>query len=262
MRRECWLGLLVIVVIVQARSLGSSDSFHLPNDAKYFWCSELYNPYYPLSPINESLPFIPRHPPTPSPLSRVTPTYSLFPLTASSGGLLVWVNATACSPSCPSVQMQIRLSPQSEILSNVSVPTNQRVTVLFPMQSIAPNATSAVYYQFMQGMQIVDSGRVMISRYQARDDQVVIDYYSQGLLVNGLPYIPMGYYYYWSDTKRMIGLSQDEIHNAMQTPLPYNIPLPPPDDFMQYMDMVGSLGMRVHLDLHALAQSANSAQKW
>ena len=241
---------------------------HLPNDAKYFWCSTLYNPYYPLNPTNESIPllnvtqFNPEHYPQPS--FKVLPSLSLYTNNDNNGELIVFVNNSICGGfSCVEVNFTVvNLQTQEKILSQ---PIQTEVTnyIPFPL-NFSINSTNILQciVEVSGSSTALGQQNITIRYYSYYGNQVVIDYRSMGLLVNNKPWIPMGYYHQWTPGDLFVGIALNEARNELSTPLPYRPPIPFEQDFLNYLDLAGAMGNRVHIDLYGLSEEPNSQTKW
>lgn len=253
-----WLVFLVI-------SVCSCQTYpNLPNNAEYFWCSQLYNPYYPLNPYNFSLPLLndTDHFNYPQPEIQVSPEYSLYPNQANTANVLVKANATACG-GCLNVYGEI--SYNNATISKSSISVNNNELFEFPLSSIPKNATSQILvsiYKDSNYNTLLFSQEIDINIFSSKNDQVYIDYLSKGLIVYEKPWFPMGFYFAWDTPDKFVLLAVDETRNAMQTPLPYRPPTPPNSEFIDYMTLASDMRTKVHFDMYELSEEANSETKW
>ena len=257
-------GGLLAIVLCTVGLFGMVQSSGLPNDAKYFWCSQLYNPYYPLNPTNTSLPLVNRTISYPQPSFRVLPASSLISNSETTTNLLIRANSTACAPqSCSSIFVKATNS-DGVFVGQSAIQTDTLVKFSISLASFPKNQTSNVTTTFYTsaGGQILYSEEVTIAIYEYRFSQVSIDYSSYGLKVFDKPWFPVGFYYPWSTKDKFISISVDEMRNNMQAPLPYRPTTPPEDDFLEYMEMASNMRMRVHFDMYTLSQEPNSPEKW
>jgi len=254
----------VIVCFVLVFFVSFSFGSELPNDGKYFWCSQLYNPYYPLNPTNVSLPFVNRTFHYTPPSFRALPASSLISGSSLTADLLLRANETGCITKCTSVYFQVYSNITDTVLLEQYLGVDYDATVTIDITTLnnnQRNLLTVLFYDVLGG-NILDSQSLYLDIFDYNANQVSIDYASQGLQVFDKPWFPVGFYYPWSEPEKYVGLATDEMRNNMQTPLPYRPPTPPTSEFLNYMDLAGRMRMRVHFDMYELSQSPNSQEKW
>ena len=254
----------VIVGLVLVFFVSFSFGAELPNDGKYFWCSQLYNPYYPLNPTNVSLPFVNRTFHYTPPSFRALPASSLISGSSSTADLLLRANETGCIVACTSVYVEIYSNDTNAVLLEQYLAVDYDATVTVEIASLNNNQRNLLTVLFYDapGGNILDSQSVYLDIFDYNENQVSIEYASQGLQVYDKPWFPVGFYFPWNEPEKYIMHATDEMRNNMQSPLPKVPPTPPTNDFLNYMDLAGRMRMRVYFDMHDLVQSTNTPEKW
>ena len=94
--------LVIFFVLILASQLSAKQT---KDFSSHFWCSKLYNPYYPLNPTNETLPLSNitsfdsnRYPPPPL---VVIPSYTPILLNSQTALLYLTINTTLLNISSP-----------------------------------------------------------------------------------------------------------------------------------------------------------------
>lgn len=253
---KLWVCCFVVVCCV----VGLSSCQTLPNNAKYFWCSTLYNPFYPLNPTNQTIPlrngtqFDPSN--YPQPEFKVLP--SIAPITSETQvQLIITVNSSICN-GCKNVYF----SAPAPVSLSATIPTNEQTSLDFAAASIPQNTTKIVLCSLYdsQGGTLLAQYNVTLQRYPVKSQQVKINYQSMGLIVEQKPWFPMGFYLPWN--AKFVGIAVDEVRNMMQTPLPYRPQVPFTQEYLSYLNLSAAMGSRVHVDIYSLAEQPDSQSKW
>jgi len=233
----------------------------LPNDAKYFWCSELYDPVYPLNPTNLTIPlrnnthFNPANYPQPD--FKVSGSLSLYTF-ETEVELLVWAGKDLCS-SCSSVYF-LATSGTTSVDQTISLGEESSVSLAADELSLNQATEFSCSVFTSQGGSLLATQSVVLRRYSPNKQEVKIDYRSKGLIVEGNAWIPMGFYLPWD--AKFSPFAAYEVRNGMQTPLPYRPEVPPSAEFLSFLDQANAMGTRVHFDIYELSQQPNSPEKW
>ena len=256
----------LLVVLLLFGCVCCQSHLALPNDAKYFWCSQLYNPYYPLNPLNISLPLINASSEFsyPQPAFQVLPAQSLFSDAVETGELLISANSSGCGVT-PCASVFVDVSYQNTSISQDFVLTDIQTFFTFPLSALPKNQSSVLLCSVYSPDRstLLHQQAVEINLFSPIEQQVYIDYASKGLLVFEKPWIPMGFYYFWENAqKKFVSLAIDEVRNAMQSTIPYGAPLPPTSQLMEYIDLASKMRTRVHFDMHEIGTLPNTASKW
>ena len=115
-----------------------------------------------------------------------------------------------------------------------------------------------------------DSGELLsttayVLRLPARADAVKIDTRSTGLIVDGLPFLPMGFYLEYnrwqSGATNFSRVMYEEVMSGMNAPLPYRSGDPSSNDFMDFMDEMSAMSVRVHFNMYGLGMEEPSTSK-
>lgn len=132
-----------------------------------------------------------------------------------------------------------------------------RVAVPFPMAAL-PDGVTEVTCRLLEGEQELGSARVALHKAPPKPNEVKIDYANRGLIVDGLPYLPFGFYCIFP----MGDLPTVEATQGFTHIAPYQGSDADMAAVRAYLDRCADLGLRVHYDLREIAQAEPSPEKW
>jgi hypothetical protein len=102
----------------------------------------------------------------------------------------------------------------------------------------------------------------VIGRFPEKRNAVKIDNISGGLIVDGLPFVAVGFYYDWSRSE-ILNVVRSEVSTGFNSPLPYRPPLATQlKDVLSFFDTVANYGVKVILDLSGIVQTPNTPSKF
>ncbi|MBC2605477.1 carbohydrate binding domain-containing protein [Pelagicoccus albus] len=123
--------------------------------------------------------------------------------------------------------------------------------------SSLPMGTSKIEYAFSTDSNVITRGRVDIKRLPNKDHAVQIDRLTGGLIVEGLPFIPFGFYCVPIDD-----LPEREVTNGFNTIGPYQTNFPQDrEERRAYMDRCAALGIKVQYGLNSLVGTGHNGSK-
>jgi hypothetical protein len=121
-----------------------------------------------------------------------------------------------------------------------------------------PEGATVVTGRLCRGAQILAIASVAVRKASPKPNEVKIDYESRGLIVDGLPWLPFGFYCIFPAT----GLAETEAPQGFNMIAAYQDANRDFDQIRAYLDRCAQVGMRVHYDIRAIAQAEPSAAKW
>ena len=130
---------------------------------------------------------------------------------------------------------------------------NSRAIVAFPLHVLALGTTELVC-RLTEGRNVLGEVPVQVTRREPRANEVKINRASGGLVVDGLPFFPVGFYCYTTKDSPQPTLSGEERVKGFNMMSPYQSNSP---DVLQarreYMNRCSELGMKVHYQLLKVA---------
>ena len=133
----------------------------------------------------------------------------------------------------------------------------ERVTLPFETAGL-PNGLSEVVCRLQEGGRELASVKVALTKAPPKPNTVKIDYATRGLSVDGLPYLPFGFYCVFpAGDLPTVEATQGFTHLAA-----YQGADTDAAQVKAYFDRCDAVGMKVHYDIRALAQSEPSPRKW
>ncbi|MFH1567290.1 MAG: hypothetical protein ABIL09_04760 [Gemmatimonadota bacterium] len=126
----------------------------------------------------------------------------------------------------------------------------RRVTVPVPLARL-PQGESPVTCRLVAGGVEVARATVSVTRLPQRPNAVKIDRVSGGLIVDGLPFFPVGFYCY---SPVQPGLAEEEVVRGFNVMSPYQtIAARTLSERRAYMDRCAAVGLKVHYQLLSVA---------
>eukprot|EP01116_Phalansterium_solitarium_P001734 TRINITY_DN11544_c0_g1_i1.p1 TRINITY_DN11544_c0_g1~~TRINITY_DN11544_c0_g1_i1.p1 ORF type:complete len:716 (+),score=222.72 TRINITY_DN11544_c0_g1_i1:100-2148(+) len=252
-------GLVVFILIIGAdgrnalklRGLDSPRLFE-----QNLWCGKPYLADGGLDTLTEK-----RVDAEPAPLSArratVEPGLSLY-TDEPQASLLVTTPSTS---ECERLSFSAWFGhPRQTLVSDTFVASGRTVTFEFDA-ALLPLGQTLVSYSLV-GAKISETSAVVVARLPPADHEVKIDNRNGALLVDGLPFVPFGFYFSFSTLANALALVQPELMNGMTTVLPYRPYGAPTSDFMQFMDACAAMKFTVILDMSAEGPLPESPTKW
>ncbi|MBT4503531.1 MAG: hypothetical protein HOC74_37715, partial [Gemmatimonadetes bacterium] len=126
----------------------------------------------------------------------------------------------------------------------------RRLTVPFPLRDVPMGDSRITCLLEVAGEERVRA-EVVITRLKPQRNEVKIDRISGGLIVDGLPFFPFGFYCY---SPVQPTLAEEEVTRGFNLMSPYQSNDPAGlEERRQYMDRCAELGMKVHYQLLRVA---------
>ena len=126
----------------------------------------------------------------------------------------------------------------------------RRLTVPFPLRDVPMGDSRITCLLEVAGEEMVRA-EVVITRLKPQRNEVKIDRISGGLIVDGLPFFPFGFYCY---SPVQPTLAEEEVTRGFNLMSPYQSNDPAGlEERRQYMDRCAELGMKVHYQLLRVA---------
>ncbi len=120
-----------------------------------------------------------------------------------------------------------------------------------------PMDTSLVHYKLENGGLVAKEGDIHITRLPAKANAVQIDELTGGLIVDGLPFFPFGFY-----CGHVGDISEKEVVHGFNMIGPYQSNLPNGlAERKAYMDRCAELGMHVQYGVNSLIGSGHNGAK-
>ena len=187
------------------------------------------------------------------PVLTVQPGRSLY-TSEQEGCLLVSVASGLAGRA-----LQFSATSPGGLSVKADVPGGKRTRVPLELGQL-PVAATQLAAELRDGDTILASATVTIRKFPPAPNEVKIDYESRGLIVDGLPWFPFGYYCIYPGSD----LAEEE------APLGFNMSCAyqsehRPDHFAEireYLDRCAAVGVKVHYDIREVAQQEASDAKW
>ncbi|MCC6442848.1 MAG: hypothetical protein IT210_05250 [Armatimonadetes bacterium] len=138
-----------------------------------------------------------------------------------------------------------------------------RYSVRFPLDALPMDESQLDCRLMFKGRELL-SARYTIRKHPPRPNEAKIDYNRRGLIVNGLPYFPFGFY---SDRDPAASLAGEEAPQGFTLLSPYQGSAKGRSEsdwesIRAYMDRAAALGMKVNYHLMGTATLPPSEEKW
>ena len=185
------------------------------------------------------------------PLVTVTPGRSLYTW-EDSGCLLVTVSQRVAGP-------RLRFIATGEGGLRLEADVRAGALTRVPLDVAAlPQGATRVTGRLERDGQPLGVAEVVVRKAPPKPNEVKIDYESRGLIVEGLPWLPFGFYCIFPPGE----LAAAEAPQGFNMIAAYQNVARDGDQIRAYLDRCAQVGMKVHYDIRALAQSEPSEAKW
>ena len=156
--------------------------------------------------------------------------------------------------SVSSAGYQLQLLREGRVVAGTDHTDGRRLTVVLPD---LPVGTTAFSYRVQHAGRIAQEGSLELSRLPAKSNAVQIDLLTGGLIADGLPFFPFGFYCTPVDD-----LPEREIVHGFNMIGPYQSNLPASRaERKAYMDRCAQLGMRVQYAVNSLIGSGHNGAR-
>lgn len=151
---------------------------------------------------------------------------------------------------------KLNLSLRSEKLVSVAKTEGQRLSTQFSLQAL-PIGTSSLHYVLEKGTTTVQQGDINIIKLAPKANAVQIDQLTGGLIADGLPFFPFGFYCGPAGDLperevthgfNMIGVYQDNLPEGIA-------------ERRRYMDRCAQVGVKVQYGVNSLVGSGHNGDK-
>ncbi|MDP4261727.1 MAG: hypothetical protein Q8941_04290 [Bacteroidota bacterium] len=133
---------------------------------------------------------------------------------------------------------------------------NNLLNIKMPLNQFDPGKTELTYSISHKGV-IIQKNAIDIVRLQPKANEVKIDLQTGGLIADGLPFFPVGFY-----CRPVERLPEQEITHGFTLIAPYQSNLPETyEERKAYMDRCARLGMRVQYSVNSLIGSGHNGAK-
>jgi len=170
---------------------------------------------------------------------RIRPRYSLY---------MGEPEAEAIVDLAPDLDLDGLMLTVSAGSASRSLPVDKRrMRVSVPIAEL-PDGASEVVCSLMRGEEVLGQARTAIRKAPPRADAVRIDNLSRGLIVDGLPFFPFGFYCYWPINRVL----DEEVVHGFNLLSPYQ---GGPHDAAEleqiraYLDRAAAIGMKVNYQI-------------
>ncbi|MDH7569298.1 MAG: hypothetical protein QHJ73_06900, partial [Armatimonadota bacterium] len=131
-----------------------------------------------------------------------------------------------------------------------------RTTLPFDVTAL-PMGRTEVTCRLLEGERELWRAVTHLTRLVPRSNEVKIDYAGRGLIVDGLPFLPFGFYC-WAPPG---DLPTQEATQGFVHIAPYQREMPV-EQMREYLDRCAAVGLKVHFDIRPIAQQRPSPEKW
>jgi hypothetical protein len=121
-----------------------------------------------------------------------------------------------------------------------------------------PQGVTHLAAQLTRGGKVVAVAGVTLRKAPPKANEVKIDYENRGLIADGLPFFPCGFYCHFPAAD----LATAEAPQGFNMIAAYQGAARDPDQIRAYMDRCAQVGMKVHYDIRVIAQAEPSPAKW
>jgi len=136
------------------------------------------------------------------------------------------------------------------LVAGVFPENDRRLTVPFPLVNLPQGDSRVTCRLLARGVELARATTV-VTRLPHRPNAVKVDRISGGLIVDDLPFFPVGFYCY---SPVQSGLAEEEVVRGFNTMSPYQPNDPETlEERREYMDQCAALGMKVHYQLLRVA---------
>lgn len=151
---------------------------------------------------------------------------------------------------------KLNLSLRSEQLATTAKTEGQRLSTQFNLNAL-PIGTTTLHYILEKGNDIVQKGDINITRLEPKANAVQIDQLTGGLIADGLPFFPFGFYCVPAGDLperevthgfNMIGVYQGNLPDGMP-------------ERKRYMDRCAQVGVKVQYGVNSLVGSGHNGDK-
>ncbi|UZR96668.1 carbohydrate binding domain-containing protein [Chondrinema litorale] len=153
-------------------------------------------------------------------------------------------------------EFQLNLSQGTKTIEVASDIEGQRLSATFKA-SILSIGTTSIHFSITQIDNIVQEGDVDIVLQEAKANAVQIDKLTGGLIADGLPFFPFGFY-----CVPVGNLPEKEVVHGMNLIAPYQSNLPDGlEERKAYMDRCAELGIKVQYSVNSLIGSGHNGSR-
>ncbi|UCH34152.1 MAG: hypothetical protein JSV65_16665 [Armatimonadota bacterium] len=121
-----------------------------------------------------------------------------------------------------------------------------------------PNGVNQFTGELRRGEEVVAIAETVLRTGPPKANEVGIDYENRGLIVDGLPWFPFGFYCIFPPGE----LPAAEAPQGFNMIAAYQNAARDPAQVRAYLDRCAEVGMKVHYDIRAIAQAEPSPEKW
>ncbi len=187
------------------------------------------------------------------PVLTVLPGRSVY-TSETEGCLLVTVAAGLAGKT-----LQFSAKSAGGLQVTADVPGGKRTRVSLPLAQL-PDGATPLTAELREGDMALASATVTVRKAPPKPNEVKIDYESRGLIVDGLPWFPFGYYCTYPcgdlpDQEAPQGFNMSCAYQSEHRPDHFG-------EIHAYLDRCAANGMKVHYDIREVAQQEASDAKW
>ncbi len=187
------------------------------------------------------------------PVLTVLPGRSLY-TSETEGCLLVTVAAGLTGKT-----LHFSAKSAAGLQVDAQVPGGKRTRVPLPLAQL-PDGPTQLTAELREGETPLASATVTVRKAPPKPNEVKIDYETRGLIVDGLPWFPFGYYCIYPpgdlpDQEAPQGFNMSCAYQSEHRPDHYG-------EIRAYLDRCAAVGMKVHYDIREIAQQEPSDAKW
>ena len=182
---------------------------------------------------------------------EIFPKYSFFSREDSAQLILLRSGAELDGP------LSVRVLHHDDVLAQAEIQDAKRTIISFPLNAI-PAGTHLLVAEIRDQSGRLREKYAEVTRLPAKPNEVKIDLETGGLIVDGLPFIPFGFYC----SMPLGDLPEQEVVRGFNTIGPYQLNLPEGlADRKAYMDRCARLGLKVHYGLNSLVGSGHDGHE-
>jgi hypothetical protein len=153
--------------------------------------------------------------------------------------------------------LSVRVLHHEDVLAEAVIQGKKRVEVAFPLQALS-TGTHLLVAEIRDPSGALTEKYAEVTRLQPKPNEVKIDLETGGLIVDGLPFIPFGFYC----SSPLGNLPEQEVVRGFNTIGPYQLNLPEGlEERRAYMDRCARLGLKVHYGLNSLVGSGHDGHE-
>lgn len=182
--------------------------------------------------------------------SKVFSRYNYY--MATEKGLVIAVLPDSIAPD----DCQLTLAYEGKQLNAAYEHNSHQISATIDIQAM-PFGTTLLGYRLLHGKQVLTSGTVNLVRREYRSNATQIDLLTGGLIADGLPFLPFGFY-----CGPVGNLPEREVIHGFNMIGPYQDNLPASYATRKsYMDRCAQLGVKVQYGLNSLVGSGHNGEK-